>query len=63
MDDCKARQIGVAMRARVLRDHTYTNRALEVDRLLVDLAAHDFLTPNPLPAQFPVDIKAGENPS
>jgi spore maturation protein CgeB len=59
----KAREIGAAMRARALRDHTYANRALEVDRLLVDLAAHDFLTLNPLPAQFPLDIKAGENPS
>jgi spore maturation protein CgeB len=61
VDDREAREIGAAMRARALRDHTYANRALQVDRLLVDRAARDFLTP--LSAELPLDFKAGENPS
>jgi len=32
----RARQIGAAMRERALRDHTYTLRAAEVDRILKD---------------------------
>jgi spore maturation protein CgeB len=63
IDDHKAREIADAMRARALRDHTYANRARQVDRLLMDQAARDFLTPTPLSAGLPRDFKAGENPS
>jgi spore maturation protein CgeB len=63
IDENRAREIGDAMRKRALQDHTYANRALEVDRLLVDLAARDFATPNPLLTQSAVELKTGENPS
>jgi spore maturation protein CgeB len=63
IDDRRAREIGLAMKRRALRDHSYASRAVEVDRLFVDMAGASILSPNMVAKQGALDSKSGENAS